>query len=49
MLAIIAVILIAIVALTILSFTAHLIFSPLVLVIIGILLWLRFRPGRSHL
>jgi hypothetical protein len=48
MLAIIALVLIAIVALTVLSFTAHLLFSPLVLVVIGILLWMRFRPGRSH-
>jgi len=49
MLAIIALVLIAIVALTVLSFTAHLLFSPLVLVIIGILLWIRFRPRRSRL
>ena len=48
MLAIIALVLIAIVALTVLSFTAHLLFSPLVLVVIGILLWLRFRPRRSR-
>jgi len=47
-LAIIALVLIAIVALTVLSFTAHLLFSPLVLVVIGILLWLRFRPRRSR-
>ena len=49
MLAIIALVLIAIVALTVLSFTAHLLFPPLVLVIIGILLWIRFRPRRSRL
>jgi hypothetical protein len=48
MLAIVALVLIAIVALTVLSFTAHLLFSPLVLVVIGILLWLRFRPRRSR-
>jgi hypothetical protein len=45
---IIALILIAIVALTILSFTVHLLFSPWLLVVIGILVWLRFRPHRSH-
>ena len=49
MLAIIALILIAIVALIVLSFTVHILFSPwLLLVIIGILIFLRFRPGRSR-
>jgi hypothetical protein len=46
--AIIALVLIAIVALTILSFTVHILFSPLVLVAIGILVWIKFRPRRSH-
>jgi hypothetical protein len=49
MLAIIAVVLIAIVALAVLSFAAHILFSPwLLLVAIGILAWIRFRPRRSH-
>ena len=45
---IIAVALIAIVALTVLSLTVHLLFSPWLLVVIGILAWIRFRPHRSH-
>ena len=46
--AILALVLIAIVALTVLSFTAHILFSPWLLVAIGILLWIKFRPHRSH-
>ncbi|MGO8885486.1 MAG: hypothetical protein ACLPUO_23245 [Streptosporangiaceae bacterium] len=46
--AIIALALIAIVALAILSFTVHFLFSPWVLVVIGILAWIKFRPRRSH-
>jgi hypothetical protein len=46
--AIIALILIAIVALTILSFTVHLLFSPWLLVAIAILVWIKFRPRRSQ-
>ena len=45
---IIAVALIAIVALTVLSFTLHLLFSPWLLVAIGILAWIKFRPRRSR-
>ncbi len=49
MLAIIALILIAIVALTVLSFAVHVLFSPwLLLAVIGILAWVKFRPRRSH-
>jgi hypothetical protein len=49
MLGIIALVLIAIVALTVLSFSAHILFSPwLLLVVIGILVWIKFRPRRSH-
>jgi hypothetical protein len=49
MLWIIALVLIAILALAVLSFALHLLFSPWLLVAaIGILLWLRFRPGRSR-
>ena len=48
MLAILALILIAIVALAILGFAAHILFSPLLLVVVGILLWIKFRPRRSR-
>jgi len=49
MLAIIALILIAIVALTVLSFALHVLFSPwLLLAVIAILAWVKFRPRRSH-
>ena len=49
MLAIIALILIAIVALTVFSFALHVLFSPwLLLVAAGILAWVKFRPRRSH-
>jgi hypothetical protein len=46
--AIIALVLIAIVALIVLSFTMHILFSPWLLVAIGILLLIKFRPRRSH-
>jgi hypothetical protein len=45
---IIALALIAIVALIVLSFTVHILFSPWLLVAIGILAWIKFRPHRSH-
>ena len=45
---IIALALIAMVALTVLSFTLHFLFSPWLLVAIGILAWIKFRPRRSH-
>jgi hypothetical protein len=49
MLWIIAVALIAIGALALLSFTLHVLFSPwLLAVAISVLLWLKFRPRRSH-
>jgi hypothetical protein len=48
MIAIIALILIAIVAMAILSFAAHVLFSPLLLVVVGILLWIKFGPRRSR-
>jgi hypothetical protein len=46
--AIIALVLIAIVALTVLSFTVHILFSPWLLVAVGILVWIKFRPRRSQ-
>jgi hypothetical protein len=48
MLWIIALAVLAIVALTILSFTLHFLFSPWLLVAIGILVLIKFRPRRSH-
>lgn len=49
MLWIIAVALIAIGALALFSFTLHVLFSPWLLVAaISVLLWLKFRPRRSH-
>jgi len=49
MFALIALVLIAIVALTVLGFVAHVLFSPwLLLVVIGILAWIKFGPRRSH-
>ena len=49
MLWIIAIALIAIVALIIVSFTVHLLFSPWILVlVIGVLAWIKLRPRRSR-
>ena len=48
MLAIIVLAAIALVALTVLGFALHLLFSPWLLVAIAILAWIKFRPGRSH-
>jgi hypothetical protein len=44
---IIALALIAVVALIVLSFVLHLLFSPLLLVVIAIVAWLKFRPRSS--
>lgn len=46
--AIIALVLIAIVALIIVSFAVHILFSPWLLLAIGILIWVKFRPRRSQ-
>jgi hypothetical protein len=49
MLGIIAVALIVVVALIVLSFAVHVLFSPWLLVVaIAVIAWLKFRPGRSH-
>jgi len=49
MLAIIALVLIAIVALTVLGLAVHVLFSPwLLLAVIGILAWVKFRPRHSR-
>jgi hypothetical protein len=39
---------IAIMALIILGFAIHLLFSPWLLVAVAIVAWIRFRPHRSH-
>jgi hypothetical protein len=46
--AVIAVVLIAIVALAVLSVTVHVLFSPWLLVAIAIVAWIKFRPRRSR-
>jgi hypothetical protein len=49
MFAIIALVLIAILAVIIFSAAVHLLFSPwLLLAAVGILVWIKFRPRRSH-
>ena len=49
MLAIIALVLLAIVALAVIGFAMHVLFSPLLLLAaIGILAWIAFRPRRSR-
>jgi hypothetical protein len=49
MLVIIALVFAAIVALAVLSFVAHVLFSPfLLLVAAAVLVWLTFRPRRSR-
>jgi hypothetical protein len=45
---ILALVLIAIVALTVLSFAVHILFSPWLLVAIAAVAVLKFRPRRSH-
>ena len=46
--AIIALVLMAIVAIAVLSFAVHLLFSPWLLVAaVAVLVWIRFRPRRS--
>jgi hypothetical protein len=46
---IIALALIAVVALIVLSFVVHVLFSPWLLVLaIGVIAWVKFRPRRSH-
>ena len=46
---IIALVLIALVALAVLSFAVHFLFSPwLLLVAVAVLAWIKFRPRRSH-
>ena len=46
--AILAFAVIALVALAILGFAVHVLFTPWVLVPLAIVAWVRFRPGRSR-
>jgi hypothetical protein len=46
--AILAVALIVIVALTIVGFAVHLLFSPWLLVAVAVLAWIKFRPRGSR-
>ncbi len=47
--AVIALVLLAIVALAVLSFAVHLLFSPWLLVAaVAVLVWIRFRPRHSR-
>ncbi len=46
--AIIAIVLIALVGLTVVGFAVHVLLTPWVLLAIGILAWMRFRPRRSR-
>ena len=46
--AIIALVLIALVAMTVVGFALHLLFSPWLLVAVAIVAWIKFRPHRSH-
>jgi hypothetical protein len=49
MLALIALVLFAIVAVAVLGFAVHILFSPLLLLVaVGIVVWIKFRPRRSH-
>jgi len=46
--AILALVLIAIAAAIVVSFAVHILFSPWILLAVGILVWIKFRPRRSH-
>jgi hypothetical protein len=49
MFALIALILIALAALAVVSLAVHVMFSPwLLLAVIAVLAWIKFRPRRSH-
>ena len=45
---IIALALIAVVALIVLSFAVHILFSPWLLVAVAVVAWIKFRPQRSR-
>jgi hypothetical protein len=45
---ILALVLVAVVALIVASFVLHVLFSPWILLAVGILLFIKFRPRRSR-
>ncbi len=45
--AILTLVLAAVVALVIVGLAVHILFSPWLLVVVAVLAWIRFRPGRS--
>ena len=45
---ILALILVAIVAVTVLSFTIHFLFSPWIFVAIAVIAWIKLRPRHRH-
>ncbi|HEY3952983.1 MAG TPA: hypothetical protein VGM53_06380 [Streptosporangiaceae bacterium] len=48
MLALVALVLVALVALSVVGFALHLLFTPWILVAIAIVAWIKFRPSRTH-
>ena len=48
MAALVAVFLVAVVALAVLGFAVHFLFSPWLLVAVAIVAWIKFRPGRAR-
>jgi hypothetical protein len=48
MLWIIGLVLAAVVALSVIGFAVHLLFSPWLLVAVAIVAWIKFRPGRAR-
>jgi hypothetical protein len=48
MLALVALVIIAIVALSVVGFALHLLFTPWILVAIAIVAFIKFRPNRSN-
>jgi hypothetical protein len=46
--AIIVTVLVALVALAVLGFAVHILFSPWLLVAVAVLAWIKFRPRRSR-
>ncbi len=47
--AIFVAVLVALVALAVLGFAVHILFSPWLLVAVAVLAWIKFRPRRSRL
>ena len=47
MLALVDLVLVALVALSVVGFALHLLFTPWILVAVAIVAWIKFRPNRS--